>query len=82
VINPPVILASSSAFDIEGAGWDKACWNDGSGNFEKMRDRLRELDFQQKKRPRPLSNQVRDILIAETASQGPLGVDAVEKGFA
>jgi hypothetical protein len=91
VINPAVILASSAAFDIEGAGWDQACWNDGSGNFEKMRNRLRELDFQQKKRPRPLDqeggipvdpNQVRDILIAETASQGPLGVDAVEKGFA
>jgi hypothetical protein len=75
-INPTVILASSFALDIEGAGFGQAYWNDGSGNFEKMRSRLRELDFQQKKKPVPLDqagnimidlNQERDILIAETA---------------
>src|SRR5437899_4828436 len=35
-VNPAVPLTSSAAFDIEGAGWDEACWNDGSGNYEKM----------------------------------------------
>lgn len=43
-INPTLEFASSFAFDIEGAGWDQACWNDGSGNFTKMLARLRELD--------------------------------------
>src|ERR1700730_4859051 len=37
-VKPPVLAASSFALDIEGAGWDQAEWNDGSGNFEKMRD--------------------------------------------
>lgn len=62
-INPSVLLASSFAFGIEGAGWDQACWNDGSGNFEKMLAELRSLDPKNKD---PL-NQLRDILIAETA---------------
>jgi hypothetical protein len=58
-----VTVASSFAFDVEGAGWGEACFNDGSGNFEKMLGRLRELDRTKKS---PLG-QVRDILIAETA---------------
>jgi hypothetical protein len=62
-VNPTVSLASSFAFDVEGAGFDEACWNDGSGNYERMLDRLRVLDPSGKE---PL-NQVRDILIAETA---------------
>ncbi len=62
-INPAVAPASSFAFDVEGAGLDQAYWNDGSGNFQKMLDRLRELDPKSKD---PL-NQLRDILIAETA---------------
>jgi predicted nucleic acid-binding protein len=61
-INPEVLPASSFAFDVEGAGLDQAYWNDGSGNFEKMLSRLRELDG----RNRNL-NQLRDVLIAETA---------------
>ena len=62
-VNPEVVPASSFAFDIEGAGFDQSLWNDGSGNFEKMRARLQQLDSKAKK---PL-NQERDILIAETA---------------
>ena len=58
-----VEYTSSFAFDIEGAGLDQAYWNDGSGSVEKMLHRLRELDPKNKN---PL-NQVRDILIAETA---------------
>jgi predicted nucleic acid-binding protein len=61
-LNPEVTLASSFAFDIEGAGLDQANWNDGSGNYEKMLDRLRELDGKNR-----WLNQERDILIAETA---------------
>ena len=61
-ISPEVVLASSFALDIEGAGFGQAYWNDGSGNFEKMRKRLKELDHNKK----PL-NQERDILIAETS---------------
>ena len=62
-ISPEVGLASSFALDIEGAGWGQAYWNDGSGNFQKMRKRLQALDPKNK---HPL-NQERDILIAETA---------------
>jgi len=61
-VDPATIPASSFALDIEGAGFDQAYWNDGSGNYEKMLARLRDLD--EKKKP---LNQDRDILIAETA---------------
>ncbi len=70
-VKPIVLPASSFAWGIEGAGWDQAEWNDGSGNFEKMRDRLRQLDKESgKKKKVPLEqvlNQERDIFIAETA---------------
>ncbi len=66
-VNPEVLPASSFAFDVEGAGFGQALWNDGTGNFQKMLDRLRELDREQGKRNRDPLNQPRDILIAETA---------------
>jgi hypothetical protein len=62
-IAPTSLPASSFAFDIEGADWGQAHWNDGSGNFDRMLVRLQELDRKKK----PLKNQLRDILIAETA---------------
>jgi len=62
-VNPEVMLTASFAFDIEGAGLDQACWNDGSGLYQKMLARLRQLDPKSKN---PM-NQERDILIAETA---------------
>ena len=62
-INPATELASSATLGIEGAGWGQAYWNDGSGKFEKMLQRLQELD---PKRKDP-DNQLRDILIAETS---------------
>jgi len=66
-INPTVVPAASMHWNIEGAGLDQACWNDGSGTFDKMLDRLRALDAKKKKKPRDPLNQPRDILIAETA---------------
>jgi hypothetical protein len=42
--HPISVPAASFALDIEGAGLDQACLNDGSGNFEKMLSRLRILD--------------------------------------
>ena len=60
---PAVTPTSSFALGIEGAGFGQAYWNDGSGDHERMLNRLRELDRKNKK---PL-NQIRDILIAETA---------------
>lgn len=65
-IQPTSVPASSFACDIEGAGLDQAYWNDGSGKFEKMLARLQQLD-KKKGKKRNASNQVRDILIAETA---------------
>jgi len=64
-VNSDLVLVGSFAFDIEGAGWDQACWNDGSGRFGRMRQRLQELDRKRKRRKDPLI-QERDILIAET----------------
>ena len=52
------MTGSTFAFDVEGAGFDEACFNDGSGNFESMLRRLKQVDA---------LNQVRDVLIAETA---------------
>jgi hypothetical protein len=43
-IAPTSLLASSFAFDIEGAGFNQAHWNDGSGNFDKMLSRLQTLE--------------------------------------
>jgi hypothetical protein len=62
-VDAVLVRASSFAWGIKGAGWVEAYWNDGSGNFQKMLDRLRMLDPARKS---PL-NQLRDILIAETA---------------
>lgn len=62
-IQPVPLVASSFAFDIEGAGFDHAEWNDGTGNFERMLARLQELEGKRK----DIRNQLRDILIAETA---------------
>jgi hypothetical protein len=61
---PTPTLASSFCFDIEGAGFDQANWNDGSGNFDNILARLQQLDARKKKKK---PNQLRDILIAETA---------------
>ena len=66
-VKPTVLPASSFAFGIEGAGFGQAEWNDGSGMFENMRNRLGQLDKDRKKKPRDPLNQDRDILIAETA---------------
>jgi hypothetical protein len=71
-IAPEIMHASSFLFGVEGAGFDQACWNDGSGNFDKMLNRLCELD-DTNKRKRKLDkeklklNQLRDVSIAETA---------------
>lgn len=65
-VAPEVVNAASFAFDIEGAGWNQADWNDSSGNFDRMLTRLKELDEAKGRKKRPL-NQERDILIAETA---------------
>jgi hypothetical protein len=51
------------AFDIEGPV-GKRRFNGGSGRYEKMLERLRALDPRKKRR----RGQVRDILIAETAT--------------
>jgi predicted nucleic acid-binding protein len=65
-VNPATSIVASFAWGIEGAGWGQAHWNDGTGTFQKMRARLRELDGAKKTRKKPLG-QERDILIAETA---------------
>jgi hypothetical protein len=71
-IAPEIMHASSFLFGVEGAGFDQACWNDGTGNFDEMLSRLCELDGTNK-RKRKLDkeklklNQLRDISIAETA---------------
>lgn len=65
-IAPELCLASSLCFDIEGAGFNQATWNDGTGNFQKMLERLKALDKKPKSKAQHL-NQLRDVLIAETA---------------
>ena len=60
------LLASTFCFGIEGAGFGQATWNDGTGRFQEMLGKLKEIDHQNKKRKKP-ENQTRDSLIAETA---------------
>lgn len=69
---PRIALASSFCFDIEGAGFGQARWNDGTGCFDQMLARLIELDSQNKKKPKDSRNQIRDIVNAETALKGGL----------
>jgi predicted nucleic acid-binding protein len=67
-VAPTVALTASLAFGIEGAGWDQACWNDCTGTYERMLERLKQLDANKKKRPgKDGLAPDRDILIAETA---------------
>jgi Protein of unknown function (DUF3303) len=71
-IVPEIMHASSFLFGVEGAGFDQAYLNDGSGNFDKMLGRLGELDAKNKRRRNRDKeelklNQLRDISIAETA---------------
>ena len=65
-IRPTLTLASSFCFGIEGAGFDEANWNDGSGKFDEMLALLQHLDNHKRKKKERL-NQIRDILIAEAA---------------
>ncbi len=62
-IQPTSTLAASFCWGVDGAGFDQATWNDGSGNFDRMLARLQELDRRKKER----LNQVRDTLIVGTA---------------
>jgi hypothetical protein len=67
-VDPLMEAAASFTFGIEGAGWGQAYWNDGTGNFDRMLRRLRELDSAKKTRVKdPRKNQICDVLIAETA---------------
>ncbi len=43
-VDPELCAAASFCWDIEGAGWDQASWNDGTGRFEAMLARLKVLD--------------------------------------
>lgn len=81
-INPNIVLASSFCFGIEGAGFDQACWNDGTGRFHRMLERLKDSDRARKKRPKDLRNQIRDIVIAETALTGRLTLVTNDEGLA
>jgi predicted nucleic acid-binding protein len=67
-VEAETVLTASAAWDISGAGWDQACWNDETGRYEKMLARLRALDGEKKTKRKALrANQEKDILIAETA---------------
>lgn len=65
-VRPTIVHAASFVWEIEGAGLDQAHWNDGSGTFPRMLGRLQELDKGKPKR-KDLKNQLRDVVIAETA---------------
>ena len=65
-VAPELCLASSFCLDVEGAGFEQAEWNDGTGRFDAMLSRLKVLDKKQRTEAQHL-NQIRDIVIAETA---------------
>lgn len=63
-VAPELRAAASFCFGVEGAGFSQASWNDGTGRFEAMLARLKILN---PKPPKKDTNQIRDIVIAETA---------------
>ena len=63
-IAPELCLASSACWGVDGAGFGQAGWNDGTGRFNEMLARLKDIDH---KPPHKHLNQTRDIVIAETA---------------
>lgn len=63
-IAPELCLAASFCLDIDGAGFGQSEWGDNTGRFEAMLARLKVLD---PKPPKKDLNQIRDIVIAETA---------------
>jgi predicted nucleic acid-binding protein len=63
-LSPEQVPTHSAVFDI--SRWDECGWGSNDGLFEKMLDRLRACD-QKKKARKDIKNQLRDILIAETA---------------
>lgn len=63
-VAPKLCAAASFCFGIEGAGFGQAHWNDGTSRFDVMLSRLKVLD---PKPPKKDANQIRDIVIAETA---------------
>ncbi|MCJ2102009.1 hypothetical protein [Methylobacterium sp. E-046] len=63
-IAPELCQAASFCLDIEGAGFDQAEVGDDTNQFDAMLTRLKVLD---PKPPRKDKNQIRDIVIAETA---------------
>lgn len=63
-IAPELCVASTFCWGIDGAGFDQAEWNDGSGRFDAMLSRLKSIGRKPKSQD---ANQIRDIVIAETA---------------
>lgn len=81
-VGPELPLTSSFAFDIEGAGFNQANWNDGTGNYERMLEQLKALDSKARKRKgRDGSGQIRDVLIAETAMKNGAILVTVDKNL-
>ena len=71
-IAPELVPASSFCFGIPGAGWGETKWNDGSGRFKEMLERLVYLDrangrHKRQSGTRLIANQISDVVIAETA---------------
>jgi hypothetical protein len=65
-VTPEILPAASFCFGIEGAGFDQARWNDGTGGFDRVLAELKSLDRKAKSHGQHL-NQLRDVVIAETA---------------
>jgi hypothetical protein len=69
-IGPEETPTRSAVWDI--SKWDKASWPDEDEVFDRMLVRLKALDTASGKKPRDPANQLRDILIAETAVKSGL----------
>jgi hypothetical protein len=58
------VATSSAVFDV--SDWDEACWSDDDEVYERLLERVRQLDRVKRKSIR-FPNQERDALLAETA---------------
>ena len=69
-IGPEVIVTSSADWDV--SEWDKANWTPEDGVFQKIKNRIVELDAKAGKKRHSLVNPQRDALYLDTAIRSRL----------
>ena len=70
-LSPNKLITESTVWGV--SNWDEAKWPDSDGLFDKIRNRVAELDKEGKKKS-TAENIARDTLIAETAIKNKIAL--------